>query len=47
MTEITKETRYALATRIARMENLFTAEYIQELAKAEQEKKAAEAMKWC
>ena len=45
MSDITKETCRALATRIARMENLFTAEYIQELAKAEQEKKAAEAMK--
>lgn len=45
MTEITKETRRELATRIARMENVFTAEYIKELAKAEEEKKAAAAMK--
>ena len=45
MSEITMEERKALARRIAALNYVYTDEYIQELAKAEEEKMAAEAMK--
>ena len=45
MSEVTMEERKALARRIASLNYVYTDEYLQELAKAEEEKKAAEAMK--
>ena len=45
MKEITKQDRKDLATRISRMNYLFTSEYIEELRKIEEEKKAVEAAK--
>ena len=45
MDEITMENRKDLARRIATLNYYYTAEYLQELDKAEQEKKAAEELK--
>ena len=45
MSEVTMETRKDLARRIATLNYYYTDEYLQELAKAEEEKKAAEEMK--
>ena len=45
MSEVMMEERKALARRIASLNYVYTNEYIQELEKAEEEKKAAEAMK--
>ncbi len=45
MSEVRMEARKELAKRIAALNYLFTSEYLQEIGKAEEEKKIAEKMK--